>query len=262
MGRIGVIDQLSRSPLALVVGQVRFPAVPKMDSLIQEIHAGIREDGLERVTTETVQQVTFGPKIKTTEVTRWVFSNRTRTEEMFLTNDFLVLAVSDYQQFEDFSQRLAALVGEVQEKAKLTFLEQVGIRYLNVLRKSEESPPTEQVAEGLRGLSPTPLDVAETRTQASVRCQTEYGVLSIRCIELEGPDFLPPDLQIQGLKFAIQPESGELFRLLDIDNTTTFDEGCDIADLEQSLWNLHQHTSTAFKNSVTDRALKYWRGNE
>ena len=233
MGRIGEIDQLSRSPLTLVIGQVRFPAVPKMDSLIQEIHAGIREDGLERVTTETVQQVTFGPKIKTTEVTRWVFSNRARTEAMFLTNDFLVLAVSDYQRFEDFSQRLVTLVGEVQEKARITFLDQVGIRYLNVLRMYGELPLAEQVAEGLRGLSSTPLDVNETRTQALVRCQTEHGILSIRCIELEGPDFLPPDLQIQGLKFAIQPESGELFRMLDIDNTTSFDEGCNIADLQQ-----------------------------
>lgn len=262
MERIVAIDKLSRSPLTLVIGQVRFPQVPKMDSLIQEIHAGMRENGLERVTTETVQQVTFGPQIKTTEVTRWSFSNRNRTEAMFLTNDFLVLAVSDYQRFEDFSQRIITLVGEVQEKAKLTFLDQIGIRYLDILQASKELSPSEQVAEGLRGLSPTPLGVNETRTQVLVRCQTEYGILSIRCIELDGPDFLPPDLQIQGLKFAIQPKSGELFRLLDIDNTTSFDDGCDIADLKQSLWNLHQHTSTAFKNSVTEKALKYWRGGE
>lgn len=262
MNRIGEFDELSQSPLTLVIGQVRFPPVPKMDSLIQEIHAGMRGNGLERISTETVQQVTFGPQVKTAEVTRWLFSNRNRTEAVFLTSDFLVLAVSDYHRFEEFSDRMVALVGEVQEKAELTFLDQVGIRYLNVLRPCETLSPSEQVAEGLRGLAPGPLGVESTRTQALVRCQTEHGVLSIRCIELDGPDFLPPDLQIQGLKFAIQPEDGELFRLLDIDNTTAFDEGCDTADLKQALWNLHQHTSKAFQNSVTEDALKHWRGNE
>ena len=262
MNRIGDFDELSRSPLTLVIGQVRFPPVPKMASLIEDIHAAMRMNGLERLTPETVQQVTFGPQIKTTEVTRWGFSNRNRTEAIFLTDDFVVLAVTNYCRFEDFSKRLITLVGEVQARAKLAFLDQVGIRYLNLLRPTEQLAPADQVAEGLRGLSATLLGVEATRTQALVRCQTDHSVLSIRCIELQGPDFLPPDLQITGLKFASQPTSGELFRLLDIDNASSFEDGCDFSELEQTLWNLHQYTSTSFRNSVTEDALKYWRGDE
>ena len=262
MNRIGEIDELARSPLTLVIGQVRFPTVPNLETLIREIHAEMRTVGLERLTPETVQQVTFGPQIKTTEVSRWIFSNRTRTEAMFLTDDFIVLAVSNYKRFEAFSKRLIELVERVQAKAELSFLDQIGIRYLNVLRPTGGLSPSEQVAEGLRGLSPGPLGVQTTRTQSMVRCQTEFGVLSVRCIELQGPDFLPPDLQIQGLKYDSQPDNGELFRLLDIDNTSSFEDGSDLSELKQSLWNLHQHTSKAFQNSVTDKALQYWRGDE
>jgi len=262
VNRIGDFDELARSPLALVIGQVRFPPVPKMASLVEDVHAAMRSNGLERLTPETVQQVTFGPQIKTTEVTRWTFSNRNRTEAIFLTDDFIVLAVTNYCRFEDFSERLATLVGEVQARARLTFMDQIGIRYLNLLRPTERLAPAEQVAEGLRGLSARLLGVETTCTQALVRCQTELSVLSIRCIELQGPDFLPPDLQIPGLKFTSKPEVGELFRLLDIDNTSSFEDGCDFSDLNQSLWNLHQHTSNAFRNSVTEDALKYWRGEE
>ena len=85
MNRKDPIDPLERSPLALVIGQVRFSPVRKMPELVDDLQDVMRHSGLERFNEEKVQQVHFGPKITTTDVTRWVFSNRDRTESVFLT---------------------------------------------------------------------------------------------------------------------------------------------------------------------------------
>jgi len=253
------IDDLARPPLALVIGQVRFSPVRKMPEMVDDLQETMRHVGLERFSEEKVQQIHFGPKITTTDVTRWVFRNRKQTEAVFLTQDFIVLATSEYVRFEAFQERLVSLVGKLQEIASPSFAEQVGIRYLNLLREIDGLTPRQLAADGLRGLSGDELECEASQTQTMTRSQTEIGVLTIRCLDMVGSDFLPPDLQIQGLKFSNTPDEREPYRLLDIDNMTSNGEAIEFDDLKDILWKLHRFTSRAFKQSVTDFARKCWR---
>ncbi|MCM2370826.1 TIGR04255 family protein [Aporhodopirellula aestuarii] len=259
MNRHDPIDELARPPLALVIGQVRFSPVRKMPEMVDDLQETMRHVGLERFDEEKVQQVHFGPKITTSDVTRWVFRNRNRTESVFLTQDFIVLATSEYARFEAFQDRLVSLVGKLQEIANPSFAEQVGIRYLNLLREIDGVTPNQLVADGLRGLSGDELECKTSQTQTMTRSQTDIGVLTIRCLDMVGSDFLPPDLQIQGMKFSNTPNEQESYRLLDIDNTTSSGDGIEFDDLKELLWNLHRFTSRAFKQSVTDFARECWR---
>lgn len=259
MTRHDPIDELARPPLALVIGQVRFAPVRKMPEMVDDLQETMRHVGLERFDEEKVQQVHFGPKITTTDVTRWVFRNRNRTESVFLTQGFIVLATSEYERFEAFQDRLVSLVDELQKIASPSFAEQVGIRYLNLLREIDGGNPSQLVADGLRGLSADELECEASQTQTMTRSQTDMGVLTIRCLDMVGADFLPPDLQIQGMKFSNKPDEQEAYRLLDIDNTTTDGDGIEFDELKDTLWKLHRFTSRAFKQSVTDFARECWR---
>ncbi len=259
MTRHDPIDELARPPLALVIGQVRFAPVRKMPEMVDDLQETMRHVGLERFDEEKVQQVHFGPKITTTDVTRWVFRNRNRTESVFLTQDFIVLATSEYERFEAFQGRLVSLVDELQKIASPSFAEQVGIRYLNLLREIDGGNPSQLVADGLRGLSAEELECEASQTQTMTRSQTDMGVLTIRCLDMVGADFLPPDLQIQGMKFSNKPDDKESYRLLDIDNTTSDGDAIEFDDLKDILWKLHRFTSRAFKQSVTDFARECWR---
>ncbi|MEQ9410227.1 MAG: TIGR04255 family protein [Fuerstiella sp.] len=262
MTRHDPIDKLARPPLALVIGQVRFSPVRKMPEMVDDLQETMRHVGLERFTEEKVQQIHFGPKIMTTDVTRWVFRNRNRTEAVFLTQDFIVLTTSEYVRFEAFQERLISLVNKLREIASPSFAEQVGVRYLNLLREIDGVGPRQLVAEGLRGLSRDELECEASRTQTMTSSQTDIGVLTIRCLDMVGPDFLPPDLQLQGMKFANTPNEEEQYRLLDIDNTTSHGDAIDFDDLKEVLWKLHRFTSRAFKQSVTDLARECWRNQK
>ncbi len=259
MNRQDPIDELQGSPLTLVIGQVRFSPVRKMPDLVDDLQDTMRHSGLERFNVEKVQQVTFGPKITTNDVTRWVFRNRNRTESVFLTQDFVVLATSDYSKFEIFSQRLIEVVEKIRAVADPSYVEQVGIRYLNLLREMDERKPRELLAAGLRGISAEHLQVRKSQNQSMTRCPTGVGMLTIRCLDMAGPDFLPPDLQIEGMKFLNIPDEQEPFCLLDIDNTTSSADAIDFAGLEKVLWSLHRYTSRGFRQSVDDEALDLWR---
>ena len=151
------------------------------------------------------------------------------------------------------------LTGKIRAIADPSFVEQVGIRYLNLLREIDGLEPRQLVAEGLRGLSPVGLGVRTSQIQSMTRCQTDIGVLTIRCLDMIGPDFLPPDLQIQGMKFPNAPNEQEAFCLLDIDNTTDSAEAIDFNDLENVLWSLHQYTSariSTFRGDGRSRPLE------
>lgn len=259
MTRQDPIDELARPPLTLVIGQVRFSPVRKMPEMVDDLQETMRHAGLERFSEEKVQQIHFGPKITTTDVTRWVFRNRKHTEAVFLTQDFIVLTTSEYARFEVFKDRLIGLVEKLRQIASPSFSEQVGIRYLNLLREIDDVSPSQLVAEGLRGLSGEELECEVSQTQMMTRSQTEIGVLTIRCLDMVGADFLPPDLQIQGIKFSNTPSERERYRLLDIDNTTNNDDAIEFSELEAILWKLHRFTSRAFKKSVTDFARECWR---
>ena len=259
MNRLEQIDKLARSPLALVVGQVRFPMIPKLADKIEDIYEDLCDIGLDRQKPEIVQQFTFGSEVTSTKVNRWVFSNRDRTESVFLTHDFIVLAQSNYEIFESFSRRLIEATEVVRKHARAKYFEQLGLRYLNLLQSIDDLLPEQLIADGLRGIPANILSAKESLSQSVVRCQTDVGTLTLRCLELVGPGFLPPDLRIEEMKFPREPKESERFRLLDIDNISSFHASGDFDSLSDSLWKLHEHTSLGFNRSVTEKALEAWR---
>jgi len=252
--------KLNRSPLVLVLAQIRFSPVLKMDKYVGDIQEALREAGLTRFVKEETQQVVFGPEFKTTASTRWVFSSRNREEAVVLASDFFVYEVSKYETFDVYVERLLELLKPVYELAKLSFAEQIGLRYIDLLIAEEELAVDDLVCESLRGLKAEALGLKAANHQFVIQGPTEHGMLYIRSFENTGEQFLPPDLQTEHLKYRVKTKLGDKFRVIDFDHISPGE--IDFAEdaLRDKLWAIHDHTDKAFRSAVTSKALEHWKG--
>ncbi|MEZ6115543.1 MAG: TIGR04255 family protein [Pirellulaceae bacterium] len=253
--------KLERSPLILVLAQIRFTPVLKMADYVPDIQDKMRQEGLVRFTPEETQQIVFGPVVKTNQSTRWVFSNRLQNESVILSNDFFVYQVSRYEVFERYVERLLLLFKHIRERAGLNFAAQIGLRYVDLVRSGGSYSVDDFIAPSLRGLSAVDLGVKTANHQFAIQSQTEIGTLFLRSYENTGDQFLPPDLQTQHLAFPAPPANDEDFRILDFDHISKEEvdfEGDGLSDL---LWKLHEATKKAFDVATTSDAMKYWKGD-
>lgn len=250
-------DHLPRSPLTLVIGQVRFSSILDIHDMLGPIQHQFRAMGLPGFDKQRIQQLSVGTQIGTDEVRRYVFSDKHNKQCLFLTENFVVLADSAHERFKKFSDRFTELLKVVFEIAKPDHVQQIGLRYVNILRDLDEVSSNDMIVAQLRGLSPEGLETQATRSSATTQAKTGVGQLNIRSMQLKGPGFLPPDLQVDELDFSNRPAEGEEFRLLDIDHVCT-DKPIERDDTMKRMNDLHYFTRLAFLRSVTDDAIRLW----
>ena len=250
-------EHLPRSPLTLVVGQVRFAPILDIHEMIPQIQHRLRDLELPGYEEQRIQQLSIGPKIETDEVRRYVFGGKLKTEAVFLTDRFVVLAISMHDRFKTFSSRLQDILDVVFEVAQPKYVEQTGLRYVNLLKELDEMTSDQMVVPALRGLTTEKLGCVSTRSNSTIQAKTEHGQLTIRCLQLWGPAFLPPDLQIENMEFPNRPEEGEEFRLLDIDHVSS-GVAIELEDVQASMDSLHEFVRLGFLRSVTDQAISLW----
>lgn len=126
---------LTRSPLVLVVAQVRFERVASIGS--EDFIAGFQESirGVYPVMRREQQAgVLVGPdgQIATAEGGHvWRFDERPEGWQVTLAPDFVALSTNRYTRRRDFLDRLAAILGAVHREIRVRFCERLGIRYVD-----------------------------------------------------------------------------------------------------------------------------------
>ena len=252
---------LNNSPLAMVLTQLKFPSYLNMEKQVPDIQEALRNSGLVRFTKEQTQQLVFGPEIKQSNSVRWVFADRDRKEAIVLANNFVVYEVSAYNTFDEYLSRMLELLNPVKEFANLEYLEQLGIRYVDVLCDSSGLAIEELICQSLRGLSSESLGMTDSNYQFAVQGDTPFGTLVVRSFEGTGPQFMPPDLQTEHLIFDTKIQNGDRFRVVDFDHICKSDVNFEDKELSGKLWEMHDHTDIAFRKIVTEQALEFWKGN-
>jgi uncharacterized protein (TIGR04255 family) len=254
--------KLERSPLVLVLSQIRFPAVLKMHQHIEAIQDALRGQRFQRFEEEQIQQVTFGgPAPKVEQGKRWVFSTRDKTEAVVLAPAFVVYETSNYDVFETFVERFSPVLDLIRAETETEFAERLGLRYLDLIRPTDELPASDFLRERVRGLSHEDLGAKHSRHQFVTQATTEHGDLNVRSFENTGPEFLPPDLVSTHLDFGVDPDqlTGEVYRILDIDHIAKAEVDFTSEALIAKLWQLHEYSSKAFLAAVTENAIKFWK---
>lgn len=257
--------KLERSPLVLVLSQVRFPAVPKMRDHIESIQDALRSQGFPRFNEEEIQQVTLGgPNPKVDQSTRWVFASRDRTEAVIVSPTFVVYETSKYDVFETFTNRFSPVLDLIQEQTETEFAEQVGLRYLDLIRPTDDLLASEFLRECVRGLSPDDLGAKDSRHQFVTKASTDHGQLRVRSFENTGRDFLPADLASTHLEFDLDRDelADEFYLVLDTDHVAKVDVDFTSQKLIEKLRDLHEYSSKAFLAAVTEDAITYWKAEE
>lgn len=132
--------------LRLVLCQIQFPILmrfeePALQGSLQEALRG----EYPRVQQEQQMAVTVGPGgglVSTPAGAQWRYQDLDGRWSVVMQRNFAGLETSNYDDFEDFEQRLARLL-QVLAQLGITVCERLGLRYINEFRHSDGSHPSD-----------------------------------------------------------------------------------------------------------------------
>lgn len=252
---------LENSPLVFVLAQVKFAPILKMPQYVPEIQEGLRKNGFPGYELRTTQKIVLGPVSQATQTERWLFTNRDKNRSVILGNDFVVLAASDYDRFEEFAGTLEDVLSIVSPACSPGFSSRLGLRYVDLIRVAEDRSLDTYLQPGLRGLEPQDLAASSIIHQMQCRAETSAGILCIRVWQNRDGRVLPPDLAADELPYHFEcPDRGELLTILDIDHFSENEREFEPSTLIRDFWLLHEGTDRAFRSTVTPEAMQLWGG--
>lgn len=256
------MKKLTFSPLVLVLSQVRFSPILEIEKHITSIQGQLKKKGLPLFEEESSQEVTLiqagsPPEIKARR--RWIFTDIARHNSVILSQDFLALETSSYDQFPVFRERFESYLNVIAGSLELDAIERVGLRYVDVVRTREGKAARDLIRAELRGLQLEDANQGRfTQFGSMSQAVTDFGKLNVRVIHSDEGISLPPDLA--GTKLQIQdlPPKGEAVSILDIDHFSVVTRSFDVRAILEALDALHVITDLAFQRVVTPEAIQLW----
>lgn len=254
------------APVILVLAEMRFDAVNKMASYVDDIQDSMRKSGYPKFKKREARKINLdlSSQRQVSEATySWEFANKANTESFVLSNDSLVFRSSDYQNFESFKSSLERGLDIVCEAADLSVgsCSRIGLRYVDAVQPEQDRKLSDYVKPNLLGFDFSDIGLLNQGGLSESSALTDNGRLVIRCWQGSGVDVpLPPDLSappILDLKPIVDPS--KYHALLDFDNIYSKSMDFSVPGIVAVLDSLHMNTSRAFHAASTTEALTNWR---
>lgn len=261
MDRILPPLHLSRSPLLLVLAQVRFSPVLQMDRFIPTIQERLRSEGFPKF--QMLQNITIQipgiPAVGQNPTVYWEFMDREDKKSIAIGTEGIAFTVTDYSTFEDFRVGLQIAILTVQEAVKLELRTRVGLRYVDLVIPEKGKQASDYVRTEILGLSRNELPLQRLAYGSQLVCQSEIGRFTLRCAHQMGGPVLPLDLQLTlRLKLNKPLLLDQEFCVLDFDHSIEGQSDFDLAAVSTAFNNLHNVLDQGFRAAVTPEALKEW----
>ncbi len=251
--------KLPRAPLIFVLAQVRFSPVLKMESYVPDIQEYMRHHGFPKYRVETIQNIMIGSGTKTEVTRRWIFDDAESCRQVILTTDALTFQTTTYDTFDGFVSDFTTVAQPLADHAKVERIEQIGLRYVDLLTPIDGISTGELLRPGLRGVPAASLGSENMVFSFALQAQTPPGVLTVRSIQLLNIEsLLPPDLGEVSLAFPKWALKAQDTRVLDFDHISRTNLSFSGASLSQELGELHKYTDMAFRSFVTEEAFQAW----
>jgi uncharacterized protein (TIGR04255 family) len=247
-----------RPPLALVLCQVRFPAVldvsdPRVIAPLQRAlrrrYPLVREANIVQVQLIAGQ----AQPLPAPPAHQWQFSDAPDGWQVVVTRDFVTLETRTYESFADFLERLGELLTAVAEHLQPQFVSRIGLRYINEIRDAGMAWDAVLRPELLGALASLP--IAEDATTQSV------SVITLRNAADQGLNIqhgLFPAGHAVNPRPSDPPKSGPFF-LLDFDAfrelgpfALSFDPAPICAQVDQ----FHKQIYALFRWSLSDAYVR------
>lgn len=251
--------KLPRAPLIFVLAQVRFNPVSKMEYYVPDIQEYLRHHGFPWYRLENIQNIMIGPDTKAEITKRWIFDDVNHLRQVILTTDAITFQTTAYDTFDRFLSDLNTATQPLVDHAKVELIQQIGLRYVDLLTEIDGSNSRDLVKPGFSGISGSEIAAGKTAFSFVLQAQTPSGVLTIRSVQLlDMQAFLPPDIGQTSLRFPDRVSNPQNARVLDFDHITQKNLPFNCETLSRELTDLHEYTDKAFRAVTTEQARQLW----
>lgn len=260
---------LPRTPLVYVVALVRISAIDSISKYVPDIQDRLRRQGFPRRVEGQLKIVRFAPPSppEITSVPRYEFQNRERTVGLVLTPESVALHASRYSTFEEFCELFRVGLDAVHSIANLQLIEQIALRYVDLVMPFEDESLDQYIHSGFLGLNQEELGLDRVVRSFVYRGEAAGTTFAIRLFQRDDGIGLPPDLEAGSTLHHSHASvaSNLIVTLLDFDHVAPMERTpIDFSSeaVFSTLYKLHDKTDLAFRAAVTPHARKVWGEGE
>ncbi len=263
---------LSKKPLALVLGQIKFSPIANISDFIPKIQGSFRKSGFPQLSTQEISVFELGPQgiKKSTALPQWRFETASREAVILVDQEQTTIQTVEYNDFETFIKNFLQVfntVSKITEHDKYGIINRIGLRYINQIRKQNENDTIESyLRPALQGMDC--LQYSNTKKQYSIStigktalpCGYD-GTLAIRIIRGEPGLDLPPDLLSSAPAARRHIDQNEDIAIIDMDHYWVGSHGpaFDINLIEKIFFQLHDSIIDGLHTSVvSEEGIKKW----
>jgi uncharacterized protein (TIGR04255 family) len=257
--------RLSKSPIALVLCQIRFSGIMGMESsYLPDIQARLRGIGFKVNASGQVAQVLMTPQGPHAQAANhFEFQNIERTESIVVGTDFATYQATRYVCFNDFLERLLRVINQISAVTNGLTIERLGLRYIDIVIPKTGETWQRYVQPGLRGITSPCFKTQVDEQIHQVVTETKVdGTMILRVLSNPKGIPLPPDLVATKLSLNIQGTviEGIGAAVIDVDHfCTTSPMDFDATTIGKRLRDLKHVILDVWKDQIVTReALETW----
>jgi uncharacterized protein (TIGR04255 family) len=260
--------RMRHAPVFYTLAQVIFSPVMQMGDYVPKLQERLRHEGFPDFEALTQQRIALkvnvdegSPQVTTEQGPRtWSFQDAGKTAGYLLQPNALVYHTTAYETFDVFSRRLVDGLRLVHELVGLSFIERIGLRYVDAVVARHGEKLSQYLNSGVLGLSEL-ISGKLSHSFTELATTSNDGTLVARVLVTEGELAIPPDL------FPIKLKLDERFAgikgrhaVLDTDHFAAERFEFDIKRVGANLMASHARIADAFRLAATDHARKMWNG--
>ncbi len=255
--------EFTKSPLIVALAQVRMTPILSLESYIPKLQDLLRASDYPRLLTrktKTTMHDAMG-KVDVVESTDWVFADKSGHYSLVVAEQSLAFVTSAYMTFEDFVGRMETLLQLVHDVVKISGVERLGLRYVDLIEPTAEKPLSYFLESCVLGLSLEELGKRITSFSQTVMETSPNRKLVVRTSERPGGLVIPPDLLNLQLKLRKPNALTHPFGVLDLDHYAEYSEpeDYDTTSVIGNLCELHDVVDQAFRKATTEEAKLEWK---
>ncbi len=253
--------QLTRSPLVLVLCQVRITTIRNLANYVPKVQDRLRRKGFPVDVSGEVVELVLQAEGSAQQQRRahWEFRSLKEDWSIIVGESSIVIQTTAYPGFEKFLEILSLVMATLDEVVGNMVVERVGLRYIDAIGLHPDESWKSYVKSGYHG-------------QDNNIIGAENSVLFMQTVADTGPKqrmivrmaqnrdgmLLPPDLVSHHPVLRTQPAAGTLVTLLDLDHYREARQPFEISNVLQVAWELHEGLDVMFRDLVTPYALEVW----
>lgn len=261
--------RMKNAPVYFIIAQVRFNPILGLSTYVPAMQESLRKHGFPDFKKGFAMTIAFGQEISdeaqgqappAQPLERFIFGDTENTQNFLMEHASLSFQSTKYEVFETF--RAAFMKGVElldQTVGGLSFVERIGLRYLDAVMPREEEKLSQYLIPEVLGLYGR-LKGRTKHAFSETMAESPEGSVISRAVLQEGQVGFPPDLLLNQLKIAPSfANFNGVHAVLDTDAFLAERMPFNIADVKKRMDLLHDRVNEAFRALITGHALEAWK---